>query len=381
MAEFIFGGNTGETAESIARKRALAQSLMQQGSAPARNLGEGIGSAASQIAGALVGRKADQQDAAYSDERRQTVARALAQMQGTADWKNPDNPDEVLQKGLAPDRMGGIATLAGSNDPRIAELAMTLQMQDAQKAGENSEWERRFGMQNEVENERMMQQFNQAKELARMKPAATRAPVAIMTPEGPRYVSPDQALGQQPYNTRVGGGSLPVTMQKAEDADLEAVDLARNISDDLSAQAKALESGAFGVGPVDKAGYAVASALGLGGDETSAYNSYRATLEKMRNDSLRLNKGVQTEGDAQRAWNELFSAVGSNDTGTVKKRLLEIDEINARAAKEAQRRIDIRRKRNGTDAFDWEAYQPLGSPLGGGRDEDDDLINKYLGGQ
>ena len=59
------------------------------------------------------------------------------------------------------------------------------------------------------------------------------------------------------------------------------------------------------------------------------YESFRNTLEKMRNDSLRLNKGVQTEGDAQRAWQELVAHI--NDPAVVRQRLEEIQDLNQQA--------------------------------------------------
>jgi hypothetical protein len=54
---FIFGGSTGETAESLARKRAIAERMiMGAGSAP-RNVGEGIARIGEALAGAYLGRK------------------------------------------------------------------------------------------------------------------------------------------------------------------------------------------------------------------------------------------------------------------------------------------------------------------------------------
>jgi hypothetical protein len=163
-----------------------------------------------------------------------------------------------------------------------------------------------------------------------------------------------------------GGRPLPQGQQKSEDSDLENVDNATNIADDIEAQADAIQRGDFGVNLMDKAGYALGGLTGLGGPETARYNSFRATLEKMRNDSLRLNKGVQTEGDAQRAWNELFTALGANDKDTVEQRLRELALINRRAANQIRRRIDIRRQRNSAEPFDWGNYENMGSPLGNG---------------
>lgn len=374
MGMFSFGGDTGETQDSLARKRAIADAMMQSQIQP-DNAWSGAANAVEKISGALLGRKLDGQQAEMDSNRNQTVAQALATMRGTPEWKNPDNPDEGIPA-TAGDNAAAYDMLAKSGDPRLVDIAMKLQMQDMASKGEEQTWQSHFNAQNDAQNERLTKtqefQAQQAQAAnARMLEAArlsqgNRAPVAVMTPDGPQYVSQADAIGQQPYSMRTGGGNLPVSMQKAEDADLEAIDLARNISADLKAQKGSLERGDFNVDPVSRLGYKVGQATGMGGPETAAFGSFQSTLEKMRNDSLRLNKGVQTEGDAQRAWNELFTALGQNDTGTVTKRLDEIAQLNDRASNEAQRRVDIRRQRNGTEEFDWPSYTPMGSPLGGG---------------
>lgn len=372
MGMFSFGGDTGETQQSLARKRAIADAMMQSQIAP-RDAWSGLANAAEKISGALIGRSVDKQTKSMQDSRTKTVADALAAMRGTPAWTNPDNPSEGIAA-VPGNKAQAYSMLANSNDPQLSDMAMKLQLGDMQSADADKTWQQHFDVQNQAQNERLrQQQAFQAQQTAasnaRMLEAAkiaqgNRSPVAIMTPEGPRYVPPTEAIGQQPYNQRTGGGNLPVSMQKAEDTDLESIDLARNISADLNAQRQALEDGKFKVDPVSRAEYKIGQATGMGGPETAAFGSFQSTLEKMRNDSLRLNKGVQTEGDAQRAWNELFTALGQNDTGTVTKRLNEISKINDRAAKEAQRRVDIRRSRNGTDPFDWQSYTPMGSPLG-----------------
>lgn len=60
-------------------------------------------------------------------------------------------------------------------------------------------------------------------------------------------------------------------------------------------------------------------------------------MERLRNESLRLNAGVQTEGDAQRAWNELFGNL--NDESVVKAQLQRIQQLNNRAIQFRQGRL------------------------------------------
>ena len=64
---FIFGGDTGMTYEQVQRNRKIAEQLMA-GSGRSKNVGEGIGSFAKQISGALIQRKADKRDDALRGE-------------------------------------------------------------------------------------------------------------------------------------------------------------------------------------------------------------------------------------------------------------------------------------------------------------------------
>lgn len=347
---FAFDPSKGETQESLKRRREVAQAMLEAGAQPARNLGEGIASFGNSFFGGL----AENRVRSKADENTRMVMDAMKSLPANADITSP----EVQQ----------ILPYADDNTKLVIN-AMTGRAEKAQdRAAKREDWKTQWDTESAFKAQQAeldRQATLRAAQVRAYSGAADAAPMAVMTPDGPRYVPRSQAVGMQPYSARNGGASLPVAMQKAEDADLEAVDLARNISADVNAQRAALERGDFSVSPMSKAAYAIGGAIGMGGPETAAYNSFRSTLEKMRNDSLRLNKGVQTEGDAQRAWNEIFSALGSNDMGTVSNRLSEIEKINARAAAEAQRRVDIRRQRNGADGFDWQAYTPMGSPLAG----------------
>lgn len=84
------------------------------------------------------------------------------------------------------------------------------------------------------------------------------------------------------------------------------------------------------------------------------------------NASLRLNKGVQTEGDAQRAVNELMSANDHKTTLAAMKRLI---EINKRAVGLQQRKRELLRSNYGQGS-----RQAPVQPSAGGVD---DLLNKY----
>ena len=84
---------------------------------------------------------------------------------------------------------------------------------------------------------------------------------------------------------------------------------------------------------------------GLSSDQSRNLASFEANLERLRNESLRLNKGVQTEGDAQRAWNEMVKNL--NDPQVVRKRLREIININRRAIDLRKNELDVVRSNFG----------------------------------
>lgn len=98
---------------------------------------------------------------------------------------------------------------------------------------------------------------------------------------------------------------------------------------------------------------------GMSDEESRNLSSFQSSLEKMRNDSLRLNAGVQTDGDAQRAWNELFQSL--NDPDLVKQRLSEIKEINSRGAMLKKLQIDSLRENYNQPAYDFSKVEALPS--------------------
>lgn len=99
----------------------------------------------------------------------------------------------------------------------------------------------------------------------------------------------------------------------------------------------ALADGSLDLGPWTNFGAQALNTIGRSNENSRNFADFRATLEKLRNDSLRLNSGVQTEGDAVRAWNELFQNL--NDEGVVMQRLAAIQEINNRAIQFREGRI------------------------------------------
>lgn len=141
--------------------------------------------------------------------------------------------------------------------------------------------------------------------------------------------------------TSSGGYStkpLPTAALKMQNDAIDAINTASGINDQLSKVANQIETGKLSFGPLSNVINSTRNTLGISSEESKNFASFKSTLEKLRNDSLRLNTGVQTDGDAQRAWNELFQNI--NDTGLVKQRLQEITAINKRAEELQKLKVD-----------------------------------------
>lgn len=257
--------------------------------------------------------------------------------------------------------------------------ALQHQLQSERLEFQRSQTEAQRQFQDQMARQAAADRENLARITAGMS-AANRAPVAVVDPQTgkPTYVSPQQAIGMRPYNQRSNGG-LPASVMKQQTEMLEDVGLAGSINSDIGALVGQLNptKGANGqevtpaleLGPLNNIMGQARNFVGMSNQESRNLASFKATLEKMRNDSLRLNKGVQTEGDAVRAWNELFSNI--NDQKVVSQRLQEIQRINQRAANMKQVQIDTLRQNFGAEPLD--AGQMFNQPAAVGGNSSSDL--------
>lgn len=141
------------------------------------------------------------------------------------------------------------------------------------------------------------------------------------------------------------GKPMPQQLQKAENDMLEKVQIAANNNADVSGIISNIDQGTLDPG-ILKNNYEKAKtffgAVDPADTNTRNYNTFVSTMERLRNESLRLNKGVQTEGDAQRAWNELFTNI--NDKTVVRDQLARIAKLNERAARQQAGLVRNQRK-------------------------------------
>lgn len=165
---------------------------------------------------------------------------------------------------------------------------------------------------------------------------------------------------------------MPASAVKMQNEALDIIGTAKNTQADLGSVIDAIDSGKLKLGLASNIAASGRNYLGLSNEETRNYQSFRNTLEKMRNDSLRLNKGVQTEGDAQRAWNEILTNI--NDPELVKQRLKEVQQINDRAANLKMMEVDQIRQNFGAPPMDYSSYNTKPAILTGNEPQGGKLI-------
>lgn len=144
---------------------------------------------------------------------------------------------------------------------------------------------------------------------------------------------------------------LPMQALKAQNDALDAIGLASGINADLGSFADQIDTGKLQLGLGENLVSAGRNFVGKSDENSRNYASFRSTLEKLRNDTLRLNNGVQTEGDATRAWHELLANI--NDQELVRQRLGEIQRINERAVELQKQKISSIRSNYGKDDYDY----------------------------
>ncbi|MFD1121827.1 hypothetical protein ACFQ2T_04880 [Methylophilus flavus] len=151
-----------------------------------------------------------------------------------------------------------------------------------------------------------------------------------------------------------GNATLPTPALKMQQEELEAIGTVAGTNSDLSAIKAQIENGTLKLGTFTNFLSGAKNYLGQSDESSQAYSTLQAMLEKARNASLQLNKGVQTDGDAQRAWNELITNL--NDPEVVKKRLGEIVGYNERAVKLRKAKVNNLRSNYGAGPMDFSEF-------------------------
>lgn len=149
-----------------------------------------------------------------------------------------------------------------------------------------------------------------------------------------------QRAGQwNPGGKNAGGASpLPVGALKELLGVEEALGATEVLGDIIGKNRNRLVDGTLDVGPAARFAGRIRTGLNMSNANDVNITELNADKTKIVNESLRLNKGVQTEGDAIRAGEELMAA---NDAATLKRAFDRLEEINQRAIQLQQRKAGL----------------------------------------
>lgn len=175
---------------------------------------------------------------------------------------------------------------------------------------------------------------------------AAQAPYQLETvqgPDGPVATSRAQALA--------AAGGAPLTgIQGRSDSTLNKIRTATEAENDkistlgrtnnlIQQNIDMLGKGGLQLGPVQNLIHKGQLAAGIQDPQAANYNSFMGNMNLLRDQTLSLQKGTQTEGDAQRAMAQLMTAYSDNNEKAVAQRLQEIQTLNNKAIQESQQRI------------------------------------------
>lgn len=161
---------------------------------------------------------------------------------------------------------------------------------------------------------------------------------------------------------KLSNSKLSGTLQKAETDDIFALETAKNIMSDIDKFDQLITDGKLEFGVIDSIGDYVKGATGTQGQEEINSSKFKSFIQKLRNDSLKLAKGIQTDADAERVMGELFDAFDSNDDDVVQQKLREIKNINQRSISIRKKSIINRRDGQNVKPFDFSTLGNITTP-------------------
>lgn len=346
---------------------------LQQPQAPSGPLLDGTSVWAHALTQGLNGFRGGMMEAQADRREKEREERRVAMAQNL-DEKRGIRNQEALAAGPPEgvDRRIWLAELAG-NGNSAANARLTIEREDFNRA----------------ENQRIRQEDREFQARLAAANRAPRAPeqlIPTMGPDGNPVLTPiSRAAGQQPWRAPergqipagyratpdgalepIPGGPadpsrprptppLPSHVQRAEGDDLEIMGTASNINTMLGRYEQLMRDGQIPTTLLGRGEAFIRNNMGRSTPESQNLASFQADLERLRNESLRLNNGVQTEGDAQRAWNELIANM--NDPAIVQRRLREIQGYNQQAIELRQNLINQRRSNYGLPELDTTRFR------------------------
>jgi len=157
---------------------------------------------------------------------------------------------------------------------------------------------------------------------------------------------------------------LPAAVEAKEGENVTAIQTLANQNATLQTLNDNISSGKLNLSLLGNAAATARGVVGTGGEEYANLVDLQTTLEKLRSDSLKLAKGVQTEGDAQREWSTLFGSL--SDEKAMMRSLARIARINAANIELYGKQVQRARANYGREPLDLTGYQTGASAVGAG---------------
>lgn len=325
-------------------RRALMLELMKTGTstAPVQSPMEGLARALTAGLGGYFGHQARQEMQGREESRRKTMAEALGALRGpTVEAQGPVQPGmEAPTMKMPGDVSKAVSTLAGN--PDLADTAAQWQLADMAR-GQSLEEK---AAERAWKEQQMEVEFGRKKDLATFETGLKNQPLSPeMEAQKKRLI---EAARRQPEKP------MPAGIVKEQKEDMEAAGLADTLANTMESWGQKIEKGELDLGTVKNILNRGMSYLSNNDPKATQYADFVAEMNKMRNDTLRLNKGTQTEGDAIRAWDELIANL--NNPHIVKNRLSKIAGYNRQSSQLKKQNIDVMRAEYGKEPMDWSKY-------------------------
>jgi hypothetical protein len=278
-----------------------------------------------------------QSEMAQTQQRRAAQAASLAtaaktQLSIDQETKLRDELSKLPQ-GSTQDDVLAVLTKYGSPDRVIAALTASASKTEATQA------------RTETSNAANQARIEAAKTAADAKIEAARVQGATALQIAQLQVQSKRDIAELAASLKADTAKskpLPAYLAKDEEADYGIATAATNLASDANNFIGRIKSGEIKFGLKDKASIRARQLVGSQDPDVLAREDYDKFLKVLTNESLRLNKGTQTEGDAVRAAKELESSESPQAAAAAMRRLL---EINVRRTQNASDDV-LRRRKN-----------------------------------
>ena len=155
---------------------------------------------------------------------------------------------------------------------------------------------------------------------------------------------------------------MPAAALKMQQEELDAIGISAKLDSTLADIEQKLTTGKLQLGPISNLVSLGRNLAGQSSEQSKEFALLRTNLQNMRNDVLMMHKGVQTEGDAQRAMQTLMDNL--NDPNIVKAQLTRLRDLQQRAVLLRQNNVQLIRRNYEQPDIDMTPYSGGATPPG-----------------